>query len=256
MYYLHHPLYRYLSKFRRVYSHYKYEILELNYLGWIYWFAQDFTKFNPSANLEHFIEAPEENPDMFMMMHPEMKKNFQKFGDVCYMTIIEDGIIRKKENFYATIKFWEIIAFTGLTQENRFAPFCFVFLELTQHSAENISKVAEYFFNVMKKTPKVIITPNEPFYEEVREAMHMRGVFRGGHYYDPLCELEKISKAIQTPSEFAYFYKLFESTTPNDYYQNLQLLYNHVAPTLQIRKILSAFQQSAPRMCFALIPTE
>lgn len=51
-----------------------------------------------------------------MMMHPEMRRNFMRYGDVCYLTIIDDGIIRKKASYYAGIKFWEIIAFSGLTQ--------------------------------------------------------------------------------------------------------------------------------------------
>jgi hypothetical protein len=68
-----------------------------------------------------------------MMMHPEMKRNYLHYGDICYLTILDDGIIRKKATYYAGIKFWEMIAFSGLTQENRFAPFCIAFLELGHH---------------------------------------------------------------------------------------------------------------------------
>ena len=221
MYYLRHPLYKYLPRFRRVYTNYKFEILEIKYLNWDYWYQPYFKDFDPQAALAPEVEAPEDNPDFFMIIHPEMRKNFLKYGDVCYLTVIDDGIIRKKEPYYDGIRFWEIVAFSGLTQENRFGPFCLAFLELAHHSPENIGKIASKFFNIMQKTPKVLITPNDPFFEEAAASMHEKDVFRGRHLFDPICELEKIAQRIQSPDEFKYFYSLVQSTTPSEYYYHL-----------------------------------
>lgn len=69
--------------------------MEMNYLNWEYWYEMKFKNFKWDQRLERDIEAPEENPDFFMIIHPEMKKNFKQFGDICYITIIDDGIIRK-----------------------------------------------------------------------------------------------------------------------------------------------------------------
>jgi hypothetical protein len=37
LYYLRHPKYLILTKLRRMLTNYKYEAMELNYLGWKYW---------------------------------------------------------------------------------------------------------------------------------------------------------------------------------------------------------------------------
>lgn len=68
-----------------------------------------------------------------MVIHPEMKKNYQLYGDVCYINIIDDGLIKKKQPYHDASRIWEMVNFTGLTQENRFGPFAFSWLEITKH---------------------------------------------------------------------------------------------------------------------------
>ena len=88
MYYLRHPMYKCLGRFRRIYNDYKFEIMEMSYLNWSHWFQMDFEKFEPGEDLQPSKEAPSENPDLFMIVHPEMKINYLRYGDVCYLTVI------------------------------------------------------------------------------------------------------------------------------------------------------------------------
>lgn len=106
-----------------------------------------------------------------MIIHPEMKKNYQLYGDVCYINIIDDGLIKKKQSYDPDIKIWETVTFTGLTQENRFGPFAFSWLEVTYHTPYSIALIASKFFNLSNKKPKVIITPSDSFYDKVYQWM-------------------------------------------------------------------------------------
>ena len=71
----------------------------MKYLKWQYWYESQFSNFSVTERNEPHSDAPDRNPDFFMIIHPEMKTNFQKYGDICYINIIEDGIIRRKEDY-------------------------------------------------------------------------------------------------------------------------------------------------------------
>ena len=71
---------------------------------------------------------PQEDPEFFMFALPKMRSNYERYGDCCSFNIMR-GLVKKKGAF--EIREWEIIAFTGLTFHNKFAPFALGFLEVT-----------------------------------------------------------------------------------------------------------------------------
>ena len=87
---------------------------------------------------------------------------------------------------------WEIIAFNGLSFQNRFAPFALAFLEMTDESFEKTVELMQRVFNWSGITPKTLITPHQPVYTKLVETLRNKGVFNGLHIYDALEELELI----------------------------------------------------------------
>jgi hypothetical protein len=89
----------------------------------------DIFKIDEPLNCEETVEiSAEEDPSFFMFSLPKMQQNFQRYGDCCYFNITK-GLIKKRNVF--DNREWNIVAFNGLSYQNRFAPFALAFLEVT-----------------------------------------------------------------------------------------------------------------------------
>lgn len=79
---------------------------------------------------------------------------------------------------------WDIIALTGLTFNNRFAPFAIAFLEVSEERIANIAQVIANFFKRMGDQPKTIITPSDEFYKNILVILRQKTAFQGTHLID------------------------------------------------------------------------
>jgi len=79
--------------------------------------------------------------------------------------------------------------------------------------------------------------------------------YKGGHFFDPLIEIERIGTTLTKYEDLAYFKLLLQSRTKADYLANLAKLMQNCKNTPNIRYNLNRVMRKADKMVFGCIQT-
>lgn len=237
-----------LSRFRKNNENFRSMVAHLRKNGCLVWLDID------DIAREAVEDQPlEEDPRFFMIAFKPMVENYLRYGDCTYLMVIRD-LIRKRTVMES--KDWDIIALNGLTYNNKFAPFALGFLQVDRHTAFDITRIVANLFRRAAKTPRTLITPDQPLELSVVAGLRREGSFAGLHMLDGIEELEEMQKNMQDANQFKFFQEMVHSTCRAEYYCNAQRLFRHLLPTLETRKQFNSINRRAPQLCFGFVETD
>lgn len=101
----------------------------------------------------------------------------------------------------------------------------------------------------------MLITPNDPIFNQAIAILTEQRIFSGLHLYDPIWEMDKIGSELDRYEDLSLFKNIIFARTHADYVRNMHKLMQVCEPTSKIRKQLNKIIESSHKLCFSCIHT-
>lgn len=135
-------------------------------------------------------EKDTKNPEILLVVSPNMKKSYEKYGDQLYLNVIFKHrlVLKEPPNSYM------FAIFVAFDSNNR--PLIVGTGIISSKKSTKVKILLEMFFSIHRSRPKSIITNDDSEMVDAISVLKRKKIYFGAHLLNPTSVVKNIQKTI------------------------------------------------------------